>query len=213
MHIKTKTNIPKYQAMIIISPLIQLVNDQVRPARLPGISIHYIRTDDRCEEQRKKIGKNIKDGECRAPILFICCPETFTSDFFQDWLKEKTSSIVKLIFDEVHQVLACTKEYREDYGKMLDFISSCMSIVIPYGSLTMSLEKSLLQNKISNRLDDLHTLKVPNDRPNIFHMVKHVEDKKNVLPGAEMDHKADGKICGRRHCVRFSIYYHILSVH
>ena len=53
-----------------------------------------------------------------------------------------------------------------------------MSIVIPYGSLTMSLEKSLLQSKISNRLDDLHTLKVPNDRPNIFHMVKHVEDKK-----------------------------------
>jgi len=42
----------------------------------------------------------------------------------------------------------------------------------------MSLEKSLLQSKISNRLDDLHTLKVPNDRPNIFHMVKHVEDKK-----------------------------------
>ena len=82
MHIKTKTNIPKYQAMIIISPLIQLVNDQVRAARLLGISIHYIRTDERCEEQRKKIGKNIKDGECRALILFICCPETFTSALF-----------------------------------------------------------------------------------------------------------------------------------
>ncbi|MGM7701713.1 RecQ family ATP-dependent DNA helicase [Pseudalkalibacillus sp. Hm43] len=160
-------------SVIVVSPLISLMEDQVEQLKRNGEKRVYTFHSGLPFEQRKKILKNIR----RFKFIYLS-PETLQSDVLFDALKKTHISL--FVVDEAHCISQWGHEFRTDYlklGKICEQIGRP-----PILALTATATEKV-------RLDIIHQLKLHEpkqhvysvDRPNIALQVEKVLDQTDKM--------------------------------
>src|SRR4030095_2592093 len=119
---------------LVISPLISLMNDQVRSLRANGIIAGALHSGTSGEENRT-IHQQIKDGKLK--ILFIS-PERALTPKFLEFIKEKIISLIAI--DEAHCVSIWGNDFRPEYAQLTGLTDLFSDI--PVLALTATADKA-----------------------------------------------------------------------
>ncbi len=98
--------------VIVISPLIALMKDQVRLLRAQGLPAGCLHSGQTQDEKREVFRELNKGGSF---ILYLS-PERARTANFAEWLKSQ--KVVLFAIDEAHCVSQWGHDFREDYGKL-----------------------------------------------------------------------------------------------
>ncbi len=156
----------KKEITIVISPLIALMEDQVKVLTDKGIKAVYLNSSINSSEE-KSIYKNIEKGNYK---LLYFSPEKLQSLKIQSLLKKINISMI--VFDEVHCLSQWGHDFRPDYKRVAESIKDNFNY-IQIVALTATLtEKS--QNDIIEilKLKNPFISKSSFDRENIYLGVK-----------------------------------------
>lgn len=182
--------------VIVISPLISLMNDQVRSLKEMGIKSGCLHSGLTLNEQ-KNVFKELNES---IGYLLYLSPERAYNDGFTRWIKEK--DIALFAIDEAHCVSQWGHDFRPEYSK-LRFLKEIRPDV-PVMALTASATPFVL-NDISNCLG----LKTPERivkgfyRPNLYYQVVDCsgEDHKLKYIRSGIEAHPEGRIiiyCSKR---------------
>ncbi len=98
--------------VIVISPLIALMKDQVRLLKVYGLGAGCLHSGQTTDEKREVFRELNKGG---AFVLYLS-PERTQNPAFAEWLKSQ--NVVLFAIDEAHCVSQWGHDFREDYGKL-----------------------------------------------------------------------------------------------
>jgi ATP-dependent DNA helicase RecQ len=154
----------RHGTAIVISPLIALMQDQVRSA--DGFGFRAAALTSASEDQRA-IRDALRDG--KLDLLYVA-PERATTESFQRLLQE--ADIALFAIDEAHCVSEWGHDFRPDYRLLLPLLDQHRDV--PRLALTATADKR-------TRMDILVQLGIPEDglivagfdRPNIRYHVRH----------------------------------------
>ena len=156
----------RHGTAIIISPLIALMQDQVRSAESFGIHAAALTS---ASEDPRAVRDALRDGQ--LDLLYVA-PERATTDGFAHLLQE--ADIALFAIDEAHCVSEWGHDFRPDYRLLLPLLDQHREV--PRLALTATADKR-------TRADVLVQLGIPADglivagfdRPNIRYHVRHRE--------------------------------------
>jgi ATP-dependent DNA helicase RecQ len=159
----------KRQLVIVVSPLIALMKDQVsglRRRKIPAGCLHSGQSD---EEKREVF----REMEKKGPFLLYLSPERAQKEGFRNWLKNR--AIALFAVDEAHCVSQWGHDYREEYSQLK--VLKELRPDVPVLALTASATPLVLAD-ISKNLN----LKSPARhvhgfyRPNLYYQVEPCSD-------------------------------------
>lgn len=157
------------QLVVVISPLIALMKDQVASLRRLGIpsgSLHSGQSDD---EKRQVFAELNKGG---AFVLYLS-PERAQKEGFQKWIQHRTIGLFAV--DEAHCVSQWGHDFREEYAQLS--VLKKLRPDVPVLALTASATPTVLDD-IAKQL----ALKTPDRRvhgfyrPNLYYQVELCEN-------------------------------------
>lgn len=182
--------------VIVISPLISLMNDQVRSLKELGINTGCLHSGLTPEDQRlvfKELNEN-------SGYLLYLSPERAYSDAFIRWIKDK--EIALFAIDEAHCVSQWGHDFRPEYSK-LSFLKEIRPDV-PIMALTASATPFVL-NDISSCLGLNGPERIVKGfyRPNLYYQVEACsgEEKKLKYIRSGIEATPQGRIiiyCSKR---------------
>ena len=150
---------------LVISPLISLMNDQVRSLRANGIIAGALHSGTSAEES-KSIHQHIQNGKLK--ILYIS-PERALSPKFIEFIREKTVSLIAI--DEAHCVSIWGNDFRPEYAQLTTLIEIFPDT--PVLALTATADKATQEDiRQQLRLRDPKTFLSSFERPNIYLSVR-----------------------------------------
>jgi ATP-dependent DNA helicase RecQ len=150
---------------LVISPLISLMNDQVRSLRANGIIAGALHSGTVGEES-KTIHQQIQNGQLK--ILFIS-PERALTPKFLEFIREKTISLIAI--DEAHCVSIWGNDFRPEYAQLTTLIEIFNEV--PVLALTATADKATQEDiRTQLKLRDPKTFLLSFERPNIFLSVR-----------------------------------------
>jgi len=157
------------QLVIVVSPLIALMKDQVASLQKFGINSGCLHSGQNEDEKRAVFAEINKGG---AFILYLS-PERVQKEGFQKWIKDR--QIALFAVDEAHCVSQWGHDFREEYTGLK--ILKALRPDVPVLALTASATPTVL-NDIAKNLD----LKKPERlvhgfyRPNLYYQVESCND-------------------------------------
>ncbi len=150
---------------LVISPLISLMNDQVRSLRANGITAGALHSGTPTEESNL-IYQNIKNGELR--ILYVS-PERALAPRFLDFISLQKISLIAI--DEAHCVSIWGNDFRPEYAQLTGLISQFPGV--PVLALTATADKSTQEDiRVQLKLNEPRTYLSSFERPNIHLSVR-----------------------------------------
>jgi len=161
--------------VVVISPLIALMKDQVKSARAQGqhagvISSHMTKT-----AQDKLL------GDPDLQILFVT-PERLGNKSFRSWLGEQHVSLI--VIDEAHCISEWGHDFRPAYTKLRRLLSTAYKD-IPKLALTATATSFVIDDiKKQLHMPEPAVVKLDIDRPNLYFNVvqmEHDEDKTEAI--------------------------------
>lgn len=197
------------QLVIVVSPLIALMKDQVRSLtqlKVPAGAIY----SGQSEDEKKQIFSDIqKNG---TYVLYLS-PERVQKEGFQRWIQNR--NIALFAIDEAHCVSQWGHDFREEYGQLN--ILKKLRPDVPTLALTASATPTVLmdiarQIHLRNPEKRVHGFY----RPNLYFQVElcENEDRKNQLLIQALNQHPSGRViiyCGTRK--KTEEVYQELSVH
>jgi len=132
--------------VLVFSPLISLMKDQVDQLNKIGIPAAYLNSTLSIEEKNKTYQK-IQDQEIK--ILYIA-PERFFIGQFQEFLKTLNISIIAI--DEAHCISEWGHDFRPEYRKLS--ILKSLFPKVPLAALTATATKQVQKDIIKQLNDD-----------------------------------------------------------
>ncbi len=155
--------------VLVFSPLISLMKDQVDELNKIGIPAAYLNSTLSSEEKNKTYQK-IKDQEIK--ILYIA-PERFFIGQFQEFLKTLKISLIAI--DEAHCISEWGHDFRPEYRKL----SALKSLFpkVPIAALTATATKQVQKDIIKQlNADEIIPLIGSFERENLFLYVHKKQD-------------------------------------
>jgi ATP-dependent DNA helicase RecQ len=159
----------KNQLVIVVSPLIALMNDQVEGLKNKGIPAGCVHSDQN-EEQKRALFLRLKEGG--AFILYLS-PERTQKEGFLNWIKNLPIALFAI--DEAHCVSMWGHDFREEYAQLHKLKE--IRPDVPMLALTASATPFVIRD-IAKQL----TLKSPAKhvhgfyRPNLYYQVESCAD-------------------------------------
>ena len=128
--------------VIVISPLVALMKDQVHHLKRQGIAAGCLFSGQTEDEKRAVFSELEKSASC---ILYLS-PERAQKDGFKTWIKKK--SIALFAVDEAHCVSQWGHDFREEYAELR--VLKELRPDVPVLALTASATPTVLQDVAKN---------------------------------------------------------------
>jgi len=180
---------------LVISPLIALMEDQVRALNQKGISAFYFKSDS----ARLTIDQQLDNCIHGNYSLVYCSPERLrNSDFVS---KISRANIKHIAIDEAHCISEWGHEFRPSYRKIKELINTFQKIIVTAytGSATLEVKQDIIENL---ELENCKTIEASYERKNIFYEIYHVNDKVKGLLNI-MDNESSIIYCNTRKSTEF----------
>ena len=182
--------------VIVISPLIALMQDQVRSLRALGIPAGCLHSGQELDEKREIFAAMRRGG----PYVLYLSPERVQKPGFAEWVR--TQDVALFAIDEAHCVSQWGPDFRVDYSKLRALRE--WKPGVPILALTASATPTVLEDIIttlSMRTPDRHVRGFY--RPNLFYQVSVCESDEEKLEylKAAVRRVTEGRIliyCGTR---------------
>ena len=154
---------------ICVSPLVALMEDQVRQLAASGIGQAACLNNLTSEKQWEGIREQIKQGSLR--LLYVA-PERLTTQRFADALQQ--TQLTMLVVDEAHCVSEWGHNFRPEYRRIRDFRQRMENP--PTLALTATATPQVRQDIVTNLgLSQPQIVIGDFDRPNLFWNVRQVK--------------------------------------
>lgn len=161
--------ISKQGLVIVISPLIALMKDQVQNLKKRGIRSGTLHSGQSLDEKRRIFDEMNQPGEY---ILYLS-PERVQKEGFQKWIQER--KIILFAIDEAHCVSQWGHDFREEYGALSNLKKWRPDV--PILALTASATPTVLDD-ICKQLSIVKAERKVHGfyRSNLYYQVEHCQD-------------------------------------
>ena len=107
---------PSISLVLVISPLVSLMVDQVSSLRHGGVRAAILLSGSYCMEKQLVAS----DKDMASCSLLFCAPEILAGIKWRDTLALRAVSkrVVAVVIDEVHCVSKWSKDFRPSYGRL-----------------------------------------------------------------------------------------------
>ncbi|HEY8271336.1 MAG TPA: ATP-dependent DNA helicase RecQ [Pseudobdellovibrionaceae bacterium] len=184
------------QLVVVISPLIALMKDQVASLQRQGIPAGCLYSGQADSEKRAIFMEIAKGG---AYLLYLS-PERVQKEGFQKWIQGR--SIALFAVDEAHCVSQWGHDFREEYGQLK--VLKSLRPEVPILALTASATPMVL-NDVAKNLGLVKPERMVHGfyRPNLYYQVEHCsdEDAKFLILNQAIRQTSEGRViiyCGTR---------------
>lgn len=182
--------------VIVVSPLIALMQDQVRNLRAMGLRAGSLHSGQSLEEKRRVFAE-IREG---GSFILYLSPERVQKPGFADWLRGQDVALFAI--DEAHCVSQWGPDFRQDYSR-LNLLRE-LKPEVPVLALTASATPQVLEDIIRHlgmREPERHVHGFY--RPNLYYQVAVCEDEaeKVAMVRAAIELTSEGRVlvyCGTR---------------
>lgn len=182
--------------VLVISPLIALMRDQVASLKKLGIPAGALHSNQ-SEDEKRAIFQEMNKGE--AFVLYIS-PERASKEGFHKWIQGR--DLAMFAIDEAHCVSQWGHDFREEYAQ-LDVLKK-MRPEVPMLALTASATPTVLQD-VAKQLGLKSPQKMVHGfyRPNLYYQVEACvdDDAKLAFVRQALQQTPDGRViiyCGTR---------------
>ena len=160
---------------VVVSPLISLMNDQVRALTQCGISAAYINTS----LDEKAIADTLLDASIGEYKIIYVAPERLLTPSFRKFCKSAKVSFVAI--DEAHCVSQWGQDFRPAYLDIREFISSFSKRPVVAAFTATATE--IVKKDICELIGLHNPLEIATgfDRENLYFEVARVKDKMTAL--------------------------------
>lgn len=179
---------------LVISPLIALMEDQVRSLRKRGISAVALHSElspvERKEilaaigQQRPRELKGFFTQAANSPKLVYLSPELATSSNFAEYLRLWSSQIALVAIDEAHCVSKWGHDFRPCY-RNLQQLRALLPTHIPWAACTATATAKVRGDVAENlglKGSPLKEVLLPFDRQNLrYAVIERIEDSSNYM--------------------------------
>ena len=155
--------------VVVISPLIALMKDQVRNLNSMGLRAGAIHSGQSNDDKREIFRAMREPG----PYVLYLSPERVQTAGFMDWLV--TQNVVLFAVDEAHCVSQWGHDFREDYGKLK--VLRELKPNVPILALTATATPRVLvdiEKQLGIKTVDRHVYGFY--RPNLFYQIEFCPD-------------------------------------
>ncbi len=176
--------------VVVISPLISLMKDQVDAARENGIPASYLNSS-LCREEKEEVYFNFRKGNLE--LLYIA-PERFAMEHFLEELKTVPVSLFAV--DEAHCISEWGHDFRPDYLSLKDITAYFPDIPLAAFTATATLK---VQNDIIKKigLRKPFVVRASFNRQNLFYQVKRKEQVSGQILDFISEHENESGIVYR----------------
>jgi ATP-dependent DNA helicase RecQ len=159
------------QLVVVVSPLIALMKDQVSALRKRGIPAGCLYSGQ-SEDEKREIFSNINKG---GTYLLYLSPERVQKEGFQKWIQGR--KIALFAVDEAHCVSQWGHDFREEYAELQ--VLKALRPDVPVLALTASATPTVLDDIAKNlRLKNPERKIHGFYRPNLYYQVETCADEK-----------------------------------
>ncbi len=163
------------QLVIVISPLIALMKDQVSSLQKKGIAAGCLHSGQ-SEDEKRSVFANINKG---GAFLLYLSPERVQKEGFQKWIIGRPIALFAV--DEAHCVSQWGHDFREEYAGLT--VLKTLRPDVPILALTASATPTVLDDIAKNlRLIKPERLVHGFYRPNLFYQVEACSDEDSKIP-------------------------------
>ncbi len=173
---------------IVISPLISLMQDQVKALNEAGIHAGYINSS-LTESQILKVYDHTLNG--RFKILYVA-PERLESNEFLYFAEKADISMVTV--DEAHCISQWGQDFRPSYLKIVDFIESLRKRPIVGAFTATATEEVKADISCVLKLKNPNVLVTGFDRENLYFSVESIKQKDDFIVEYINKHPEDSGI-------------------
>lgn len=154
--------------VLVISPLIALMKDQVDDAKKHGLAAAYINSS-LSREEREKAYKRLAEGQIK--LLYVT-PERFRKPDFVEIVKSQ--KIALLAVDEAHCISEWGHDFRPDYTRLLDIrkMLGAPPVIALTATATSAVRQDILRNLGMDKSAQIFMTGF--DRPNLELESQHV---------------------------------------
>ena len=163
------------QLVIVISPLIALMKDQVSSLKRKGIPAGCLHSGQ-TEDEKRQIFFQINQG---GTFLLYLSPERVQKEGFQKWIQNR--KIALFAVDEAHCVSQWGHDFREEYAGLK--ILKTLRPDVPVLALTASATPTVLDD-IAKNLQLINPQRLVHGfyRPNLYYQVESCSDEGSKSP-------------------------------
>ncbi|KAJ6824081.1 ATP-dependent DNA helicase Q-like 3 [Iris pallida] len=189
--------------VLVISPLIALMENQVAVLKKKGIPADFISsTQDACT--REKIHEDLDSGKPSVKLLYVTPELVATVRFMTKLKKLYDRGLLSLIaIDEAHCISTWGHDFRPSYRKLSSLRSQLQNV--PILALTATavpkVEKDVIQ---SLSLQQPTILRASFNRANIFYEVRYKDLLDSVYNDIANLLKSSGNVCSIIYCLERS---------
>lgn len=173
---------------LVISPLISLMQDQVKALNEVGINAAYLNSSLTYNQMEKAL-KYAKEGLYK--IIYVA-PERLVSSDFLDFATSVNISMVTV--DEAHCISQWGQDFRPSYLRISEFIEMLPQRPIVSAFTATATEEVKEDIVCSLRLQNPKVLVTGFDRPNLYFSVEHTRLKDEYVLDFLREHSSDSGI-------------------